>query len=109
MKKATTAGAEVEVIEQRKNSWSGHLRSALTATIGATSGAVLSNIDGRASEAAVNAIFNDDSRHGRGHEHGHDESSRSVHASCLMDAEPSCWIAISATCRKSVTLLRRRS
>jgi len=64
------AAAESEAIEQRKNSWSGRLKSVLTATIGATSGAFLGNVGGRAGEAAANAIFNEDSHHGRGHDRG---------------------------------------
>ena len=64
------AAAESEAIEQRKNSWSGRLKSVLTATIGATSGAFLGNVGGRAGEAAANAIFNEDGGHGHGRGHG---------------------------------------
>lgn len=64
------AAAESEAIEQRKNSWSGRLKSVLTATIGATSGAFLGNVGGRAGEAAANAIFNEEGHHGRGHDRG---------------------------------------
>ena len=64
------AAAQSEAIEQRKNSWSGRLKSILTATIGATSGAFLGNVGGRAGEAAANAIFNEEDHHGRGHDRG---------------------------------------
>lgn len=60
------AAAEGEAIEQRRNSWSGRLKSVLTTAIGATSGAFLGNVGSRAGEAAANAIFNTD-----GHSHGH--------------------------------------
>lgn len=63
------AAAESEAIEQRKNSWSGRLKSILSTTIGATSGAFLGSVGGRAGEAAANAIFNEESsggHHGRG-------------------------------------------
>ncbi len=64
------AAAQSEAIEQRKNSWSGRLKSVLAATIGATSGAFLGNVGGRAGEAAANAIFNEEDHHGRGHDRG---------------------------------------
>lgn len=60
------AAAEGEAIEQRRNSWSGRLKSVLTTAIGATSGAFLGNVGGRAGEAAANAIFNTDDQ-GHGH------------------------------------------
>ena len=64
------SAAQSEAIEQRKNSWSGRLKSVLTATIGATSGAFLGNVGSRAGEAAANAIFSEEGHHGRGHDRG---------------------------------------
>lgn len=61
------AATQAEAIEQRKNSWSGRLKSVLTAAIGATSGAFLGQVGGRAGEAAANAVFNTEG----GHHHNH--------------------------------------
>ena len=52
------AASESEAIEQRRNSWSGRLKSVLTTTIGATSGAFLGQVGSRAGEAAADAVFN---------------------------------------------------
>lgn len=61
------ASAETEAIEQRKNSWSGRLKSILSTTIGATSGAFLGEVGGRAGKAAADAVFDTESggRHER--------------------------------------------
>lgn len=59
------ASSESEAIEQRKNSWSGRLKSILSTTIGATSGAFLGNVGSRAGEAAADAVFNTESEHRR--------------------------------------------
>jgi hypothetical protein len=63
------AAAESEAIEQRRNSWSGRLKSVLTTAIGATSGAFLGNVGSRAGEAAAEALFNSDGHHRRGGHH----------------------------------------
>ncbi len=52
------AASETEAIEQRKNSWSGRLKSIVSTTIGATTGAFLGNVGSRAGEAAADAVFN---------------------------------------------------
>ena len=62
------ASAETEAIEQRKNSWSGRLKSILSTTIGATSGAFLGEVGGRAGKAAADAVFNEEGRGGHGRE-----------------------------------------
>ncbi len=59
------AASESEAIEQRRNSWSSRLKSVLSTTIGATSGAFLGNVGSRAGEAAADAVFNTDSGHRR--------------------------------------------
>ncbi len=51
------AASESEAIEQRRNSWSGRLKSILSTTIGATSGAFLGQVGSRAGEAAADAVF----------------------------------------------------
>jgi len=56
------ASAETEAIEQRKNSWSGRLKSIVSTTIGATSGAFLGEVGGRAGKAAADAVFNEEGR-----------------------------------------------
>ncbi|MDD5708133.1 MAG: hypothetical protein PHR35_19620 [Kiritimatiellae bacterium] len=53
------AAVEQEAIEQRKNSWSGRLKSLLCTTIGATSGAFLGGVGARAGEEAAEAVFGD--------------------------------------------------
>lgn len=57
------AAAESDAIEQRRNSWGNRLKSVLTTTIGATSGAFLGNIGSRAGEAAAEAVFNTEGSH----------------------------------------------
>ncbi len=63
------AAADQEAIEQRKNSWSGRLKSILCTTIGATSGAFLGGVGARAGEEAARAVFDHPAggRHGGGH------------------------------------------
>lgn len=63
------AVAEGEAIEQRRNSWGNRLKSVLTTTIGATSGAFLGHVGSRAGEAAADAVFNTEGRHGHGGRH----------------------------------------
>lgn len=63
------AAAEGEAIEQRRNSWGNRLKSVLTTTIGATSGAFLGNVGSRAGEAAAEAVFNTEGQHRHGGRH----------------------------------------
>ena len=52
------ASAEQEALEQRKNSWGNRLKSIVSATIGAATGAFTGGIGTRAGQEAANAIFN---------------------------------------------------
>ena len=54
------AATQAEAIEQRRNSWSGRLKSVLTTVIGTTSGVFLGEVGGRAGRAAADAVFNTD-------------------------------------------------
>lgn len=65
------ASAEGEAIEQRRNSWGNRLKSVLTTTIGATSGAFLGTVGSRAGEAAAEAVFNTEGQNRHHGHHGH--------------------------------------